>query len=73
MLKENILKYNIVLCTQNIGLFSQKSAIPASMEKELIQGFAKKEAAVNRALKHNNTFSMLIFFLILRCRLQSDL
>lgn len=62
MLKGNILKYDIVLCAQNIVLFSQKNAIPPSVERELIQGFAKKEATVNRALKPTNNFSMLIFF-----------
>lgn len=70
-MKENILKYNIVLCAQNSVLFFQKSAIPPSVERE--QGFVKKEATVNRALEHTNTFSMLIFFLTLRCRSQSDL
>lgn len=49
MLKEMILKYNIVPCTQNIVPLSQKSAIPPSVERELIQAFAKKEATVNLA------------------------
>lgn len=48
--------------TQNIVLFSQKSAIPPSVEREFIQGFAKKEASANMAFKHTNTFSILIFF-----------